>query len=110
VDLFEDEVVTGLDRTAEVLIQEADAEASGAEEIDEPAMGFADVGGVGEGGEQQSGCGAGENADDAGDGEPAGEIEQEAELFWELLWETDWELGWGRFGEVGFGHTSSYEM
>ena len=55
VNLFENEVVAGFDGCAKVLVDEADREASGGEQPDEPEVAFADAGGQVKRPEKESG-------------------------------------------------------
>jgi hypothetical protein len=62
MNLFQDEVVAGFDRTAEIFVEIADEETSRSQQEDEPAMGFAHVGRELQRDKQQRGGRTGENA------------------------------------------------
>ena len=79
VDFVEDEVVAGLDRCAEISVEHADGKSSDGEQGDDPDVGLADVGGVSERDEQDSGGGAGHNSDEGGDGDPSKKFDKDAE-------------------------------
>ena len=76
VDLVEEEVVAGFDRATEVVVHQADQNACGSQQKNDPLMGFTHVRGEIEGGQEKSRRAACENAYGCGDRNPAGEIDQ----------------------------------
>lgn len=74
VDLFEDEVVSGFDGAAIVVVHEADCQTCEREEGDDPKVGFADTGGPFERDEEQGGGHAREDSRSGREDEPAGEV------------------------------------
>jgi hypothetical protein len=112
VDLFEDEVVAGLDGAADVPVEEADGETGEGQKGDHPEVLVADAGGPLQRDQEDGGGGAGHDADGGGDGQPAQEIDEYGELL-EAGGETGTEVQMGSgfcFVLQVFQRTTSYKI
>ena len=85
MDLVEDEIVAAFDGAAKVVIDQAYGEAREGEEGNDPAMGFAGVGGPVQGDEKDGGGGACEDAGKGGEDEPADGVEEDRQAVGESL-------------------------
>ena len=80
MNLVEDERVACFDAAAEVTVEQANDEANGRKQKDEPVMGFADVGSPVERDQKEGGCCACQNAGKRADGASSAEKEELARL------------------------------